>query len=70
MLVAKHQVIPEGPWTGKERCSHPTRSSQDELDFFKRGKQTFYCIRTLVKENLIVWNDDKIGYSYFAVSQG
>lgn len=36
MLVAKHQVIPEGPWTGRERCSHPTRSSQDELDFFKR----------------------------------
>lgn len=35
MLVAKHQVIPEGPWTGRERCSHPTRSSQDELDFFK-----------------------------------
>lgn len=34
MLVAKHQVIPEGPWTGRERCSQPTRSSQDELDFF------------------------------------
>lgn len=40
MSVAKRQVIPEGPWTGRERCSHPTRSSQDELDFFKRGKQT------------------------------
>lgn len=69
MLVAKHQVTPEGPWTGRERCSHPTRSSRDELDFLKEeNKQTFYCIRTLVKENLIVWNDDKFGYSFFTVS--
>lgn len=45
MLVAKHQVTPEGPWTGRERCSHPTRSSQDELDFFKRGKQTNIQLR-------------------------
>lgn len=34
MLVAKRQVIHEGPWAGTERHSHPTRSSQDELDFF------------------------------------
>lgn len=69
MSVAKRLVIPEGPWMGRERCSHPTRSSQDELDFFKRGKTNILShIRTLVKENLIVWNDDKFGYSYFTVS--
>lgn len=70
MSVAKRQVIPEGPWTGRERCSHPTRSSQDELDFFlnRKNKQTFYCIRTLVKENLIVLNDDKFGSSFYTVS--
>lgn len=35
MLVAKRQVIPERPGKGRERCSQPTRSSWDELDFFK-----------------------------------
>lgn len=53
-MVAKHQVIPERPGVGRERCSQPTRSSWDELDFFKEEKQTFYYIRTLVKENLTV----------------
>lgn len=38
--VAKRQVIPEGPWTGRERCRRPTRSSQDELAFLKRKTKT------------------------------
>lgn len=33
MLGAKRQVIPEGPWIERQRCSHPTRSTLDELDF-------------------------------------
>lgn len=72
MSGAKRQVIPEGPWTERLRCSHPTRSTLDELDFFvfvffKKNKHSVaygHCSR----KNLIVWNDDEFGYSLFTLS--
>lgn len=73
MSEAKRQVIPEGPWIERRRCSHPTRSTPDELDFcfffvfFKENKHSVaygHCSR----KNLIVWNDDEFGYSLFTLS--
>lgn len=70
MLGAKHQVIPEGPWIERQRYSHPTRSTLDELDFFvffKKNKHSVaYGHRS--RKNLIVWNDDEFGYSLFTLS--